>query len=100
MEFLPCVLPLMEMAVVSAKKAKLQGAAQAGSRAALSALALVNSPQTFLSTVQVGITLIGILAGVYGGSTVAGTLGGILVQVPVFADYAHSISYVIVIGFH
>ena len=56
---------LSEMALVSAKRARLQAAAERGSRGARAALELLADSTTFLSAVQVGITLIGILTGVF-----------------------------------
>ena len=62
---------MAEMALVSARRARLQHAARGGDAAARRALALAEHPDRFLSTVQVGITLIGVLAGAYGGATVS-----------------------------
>lgn len=63
------VFALSELAVVSARRARLQVLAAAGRRGAKRALALAANPGRFLSTVQIGITLIGILAGAYSGTT-------------------------------
>ncbi|MFC7536078.1 hemolysin family protein [Sphingomonas sp. GCM10030256] len=63
------VLSMSEMAIVSAREARLKGQAKAGSRGAGTALALAADPGRFLSTVQIGITLIGILAGAYSGAS-------------------------------
>jgi putative hemolysin len=65
------VFSMSEMAIVSARKARLQEMAERGNVKAKAALALANSPNRFLSTVQVGITLITILTGVLGGATLA-----------------------------
>ncbi len=65
---------MAEMAVVSSRKARLQQRAEAGDRGAMAALRLAENPDRFLSTVQVGITLIGILAGAFGGATLAATI--------------------------
>jgi len=54
---------------------------------ARAALELANAPNEFLSTVQIGITLVGILAGAFGGATIAETLAGMLVRVPWLAPY-------------
>ena len=62
---------LSEMAVVSARKARLQQRAEEGNKGARTALALAVQPTRFLSTVQAGITLIGILSGALGGATIA-----------------------------
>lgn len=66
---------MSEMAVVSARKPRLSMRAEAGSRAAKTALKLANDPSKFLASVQIGITLIGILSGAYSGATLAEPLG-------------------------
>lgn len=66
---------MSEMAVVSARKARLGVRANAGSRGAKMALALANDPAKFLASIQIGITLIGILSGAYSGATLADPLG-------------------------
>ncbi|MEZ4584604.1 MAG: CNNM domain-containing protein, partial [Caldilineaceae bacterium] len=60
-------LAMSEISVVSARKARLQSRADEGDSRAASALKLAENPGTFLSTVQIGITLVGILTGVFGG---------------------------------
>ncbi len=65
---------MSEIAIVSARKARLQELANRGDLNAKAALDLANSPNRFLSTVQVGITLIGILAGAFGGATLSQSL--------------------------
>lgn len=62
---------MSEIAVISARKARLQQRANEGDAKAQAALELANSPGPFLSTIQIGITLIGILAGAFGGATLA-----------------------------
>ena len=59
---------MAEIAIVSARKARLKGLADTGDDRAQAALELAQSPNRFLSTVQIGITLIGILAGAFGGA--------------------------------
>ena len=68
------VFAMSELAVVSSRKAKLQSRAEKGDEGAAEALRLAEDPTRFLSAVQVGITLIGILAGAYGQATIAGEL--------------------------
>ena len=68
------VLSMSEIALVSARKVKLENSAKKGSKAALSALKLSQDPDRFLSTVQIGITLIGILTGLYSGEALAQSL--------------------------
>lgn len=69
---------LSEMALVSAKRTRLQAAAEQGRSGARSALALMEDPTTFLSSIQIGITLIGILTGMYSGATLATWLAQVL----------------------
>ena len=65
------VLAMTEIAVVSARKPRLRRLAETGDLRARAALELAESPNRFLATVQVGITLVGVLAGAFGGATVA-----------------------------
>ncbi len=88
---------LSEMAIVSAKKSRLQQRAEDGDSGASSALALAENPNRFLSTVQVGITLIGILSGAFGGATIAEKIALTLSQVPALTSYADSLSVAIVV---
>lgn len=91
------VFAMTEMAVVSARKARLQQLAEKGDRAAVAALELISEPNRFLSTVQIGITLIGIGAGAFGGATLAQTLGATLAEVPGLERYAPSLGVAIVV---
>jgi len=94
------VFAMTELAVVSSKKSKLQARAERGDRGARAALKLSEEPTQFLSAVQVGITLIGILAGAYGQATIAGELTLILsAHVPALAAYSQVISTAIVVVF-
>ena len=86
-----------EMAVVSARKARLQGRAERGDLGARAALRLAEEPTRFLSAVQVGITLIGILAGAYGQATIAGELARMFADTPVIGPYAHQIATGVVV---
>ncbi|HZT50899.1 MAG TPA: hemolysin family protein [Stellaceae bacterium] len=88
---------LAEMAVISARKARLQHAAELGRSGAQIALELKRDPGRFLSTVQVGITVIGVLASVFGGHTLAETITNELTRIPGWAAYAGSISFVLVV---
>lgn len=93
------VFAMSEIAVVSARKARLQQWAEAGDASAQTALDLANAPERFLSTVQIGITLVGIFAGAFGGATVAEKLAVILNAIPWLAPYSTilSVSVVVVI---
>jgi putative hemolysin len=90
---------MSEMAVVSARKARLQQWADDGRPGAQTALALANQPAHFLSTVQVGITVIGITSGVFGEATIAHSLSAWLSQWTSLAPYAEPLARtVIVVG--
>ena len=65
------LLSMSEMAIVSARKVRLQQQAEAGNASARTALDLAASPNRFLSTVQIGITLVGVLTGAFGGASLA-----------------------------
>jgi magnesium and cobalt exporter, CNNM family len=88
---------MSEMAVVSARKARLQKRAADGDKGARAALELAGNPGSFLSTVQVGITLVGILAGAFGGATIAEKLAPSLKRIPAIEPYADSISFGLVV---
>jgi putative hemolysin len=90
---------MAEMSLVSASKARLQHWLEQGRGAARTALDLKEDPGRFLSTVQIGITAIGILAGTYGGATLGDRLGAwLVVQLPPAAEpYADAISITVVV---
>ena len=83
---------MAEMAVVSSRKARLQPLADAGNRGACAALGLHAQPSVFLSTVQVGITVVGITSGVVGESTIADPFAAWLARQPGLAAYADEIA--------
>lgn len=89
---------MSEMAVVSARKARLEHRARAGDRRSRAALDLATNPADFLSTIQVGITLIGILAGAYGGATLAAPLAAELGRIPGLERSADLAAMGIVVG--
>jgi putative hemolysin len=91
------VFAMSEIAIVSARKVRLQQWANEGNTKARVALELANAPNHLLSTVQVGITLIGILAGAFGGATLAEKLAALLRRVSVPAPYSQAISLGIVV---
>lgn len=91
------LLALSELALVSSRKARLEQWANEGNPNARVALELANSPNSFLSTIQIGITFIGILAGAYGGATVAELLTGYIAQIPMLARYSEAIGVTIVV---
>ena len=92
------VFSMSELAIVSARKVRLEQWAKEGNAKARAALRLIASPTNFLSTVQIGITLIGISSGALGGATVAKTLKVSLDNVPLLQPYSEPLSFAIVVG--
>lgn len=86
-----------EIAIVSARKVRLEQRAKRGDRKAKLALKLANAPNNFLSAVQIGITLIGILTGAVGGATIARRLTAFLQEIPWLAPYATPLSIVLLV---
>jgi putative hemolysin len=91
-------LAMAELSVVSSRKAALQPLAQRGNRGAQVALDLAAQPGRFLSAVQVGITLVGILAGAYGGATLSERLAPSLAEIELVAPIAESLAVAIVVA--
>src|SRR5688500_208156 len=91
------VFALAEVSIVASRKARLQQRAQEGDAKARAALELAESPNRFLATVQIGITLIGIFAGAFGGATLSKALAESVRSVPTLAPYADSIGLGIVV---
>lgn len=89
---------MSELAIVSAKPTRLKIAAERGSRGARAALALADNPGKFLSTVQIGITLVGIIAGAYSGASLGGPTGERLAALGVPARYADDAGFALVIA--
>ncbi|MGD9599230.1 MAG: hemolysin family protein [Steroidobacteraceae bacterium] len=88
---------LSEMALVSSRRARLQARATAGSRGARVALSLLEDSTSFLSAVQIGITLIGIVTGVYSGATLAAHLDDVLEGWGIPLAYARESAFVLVV---
>jgi putative hemolysin len=96
------LLSMTEIALVSSRKARLQQRVNEGDKKAQTALDLANEPTSFLATVQIGITLVGVLAGAFGGATLARTVNQWLIQIPAIEPYSASISFigvVLIIGY-
>jgi putative hemolysin len=91
------IFVMAEMAVVSSRKPRLQQAANEGSRGAQTALDLASNPDRFLSTIQIGITLIGILTGAFGENALTNRLAVQLQADARIAPYAQSIAFAIVV---
>ena len=89
---------LTEIALVSVKKSRMEHLAAQGSSRAKTILKLLENPENFLSSVQVGITLIGIISGAYGGATLTDDMENFLSGITFFQPYTHNISLIIVIG--
>ncbi|MCE7066008.1 hemolysin family protein [Dyadobacter sp. CY326] len=83
---------MSEIALVSSRKSRLEAAAKNGDSSAKAALNLANSPTRFLSTVQIGITLIGLLTGMYSGDNITSDFEKFISTVPFIAPYAHSLA--------
>lgn len=92
------VFAMSELAIVSAKTSALEAKAEAGSNAARIAIGLAADPGKFLSTVQIGITLIGIVAGAYSGSSLGGPVGERIVALGVPEQYADEAGFAVVIA--
>lgn len=92
------VFAMAEIAIVSARKTKLQQRANEGDLKAKEALEIANNPGRFLSTVQIGITLVGIFAGAFGGATIAETLSIKLSTVTILDPYSDFLALGIVVG--
>jgi putative hemolysin len=91
------VFAMSEIAVVSARKARLLHRAKSGNKRAAAALRLAEHPERFLSTIQIGITTIGVLAGAFGGATLARELAAILDTYPLTAEWSATIAVGIVV---
>ncbi len=93
------MLAMSELAVVSARTSRLQQRAADHVRGAQAALELAENPNRFLSTVQIGITLIGIVTGAFGGATLSGPLSTVLGEIPGFSPYSEQVSVFVVVVF-
>lgn len=91
------VFAMSEIALISARKSSLNTDAKKGNRAAKVALKLANEPDRFLSTVQIGITLIGILTGIYSGNTIAVVFGEWLASLGIGSNYAFAIGQTLIV---
>ena len=86
------IFSMAEIALVSARKVRLENAARQGDEKAKSALKLSSTPDTFLSTVQIGITLIGILTGLYSGEQLKSDVQAFLSKIPAVAGYSSGLA--------
>lgn len=91
------VFSMSELAIVSARRARLEAMVRKGSRGAARAMALGADPGRFLSTVQIGITLIGIIAGAYSGASLGGPAAERLQMLGLGPEWAENLGYALVI---
>jgi len=91
------VFAMTEMAVVSSRKTRLRVMAADGNAGAWAALAMAESPNRFLPTVQIGITVVGLLAGTFGGITIAEEIAAVLKPFPALTTYAEAIGVGVVV---
>ena len=92
------IFAMSELAIVSAKPTKLRAKADKGSRGAETAIELAGNPGKFLSTVQIGITLVAIISGAYSGASLGGPVGERLVGLGLEADLADRAGFALVIA--
>ncbi len=88
---------MSEISLVSARKSRLESASKKGNKSADTALLLANNPDRFLSTIQIGITLIGILTGLYSGEAFAADLAIVLAKIEWLSPYAMTLSKVLIV---
>jgi putative hemolysin len=86
------IFSMSEIALVSSRKSRLEAAAKNGDSSAKAALHLANSPTRFLSTVQIGITLIGLLTGMYSGDNITSDFEHFIATIPILTPYSHSLA--------
>ncbi|MEP6514178.1 MAG: CNNM domain-containing protein, partial [Parafilimonas sp.] len=91
------VFAMAEIAVVSARKARLEAQANKGDKRAAEALKLANHPDKFISTTQIGITLIGILNGIFSGESIKTQLVAFLNDYPLLQHYSNGIATTIIV---
>jgi len=89
---------LSEIALVSVKRSRIEHLAAQGNNRAKAVLKLLENPENFLSSVQVGITLIGIVSGAYGGATLSDDMGLLLTELNFPQEYNRIVSLITVIG--
>lgn len=92
------VFSMSEIALISARKSRLTSDARKGSRGAAAALRLAEDPDRFLSTIQIGITLIGILTGLYSGAALADDVGALLERMGMGPKAARSVGQVSIVA--
>ena len=91
------VFAMAELALVGARKTRLQASANAGNRGAVAALALLDKSGRFLSTVSIGITLIGVSVSTIGGDSFVIPLAAAIETIPVLVDYSHALAVGVIV---
>lgn len=91
------LLAMTELAVVSSRRSRLESLAEEGRRGARTVLGMLHEPTGFLSTVQIGITLVGVLAGAFGGATLAEPFGAWLDRYSWIAPHGETVAFAIVV---
>ena len=97
LRLLNAVLAMSEASLVASRKAKLQQRANEGDKASETALNLISNPNIFLSTIQIGITLIGVLSGAVGGATISERLAFEFANIPALAPYSDALALGLVV---
>lgn len=92
------IFSMSEVALISARKSKLTADAKSGNHNAATALKLQGAPDRFLSTIQIGITLIGILTGLFSGATLATEVGNYFANLGIEPHLALNLSRIIIVG--
>ena len=91
------IFAMYELALVSSSKARLETLVGKGNKRAKDVLKQLDEPEKFLSTIQIGITLIGIVSGAYGGATLSDEIEPLFLLIPGAEPYAHTLSVAIVV---
>lgn len=91
------VFAMTEIALVSARRGRLKQLAEEGNRGAKKALQLLENPERFLSSVQIGITLVGVLSGAFGGAALASRLEPLFTPLPLLGAYAEEIAFGLIV---
>ncbi len=92
------IFSMTEIAVVSARRVRLAKLAESGSSGAAKAIELQQNPDRFLSTVQIGITLVGVLSGAFGGALLSDEIATVVAMVPVLQPYSEQLGFLVVIA--
>lgn len=91
------IFAMTELAIISSRRARMKNLREEGNKGAGTALELMDEPDDFLSTVQIGITFVGILAGVFGGATIAEELGAVFNRNAWIAPHGESLALTLVV---